>query len=328
MKKILLSILGLFVSMYSCGQSVYMHEAQEESEGTSLFETILGFVIFVGIIKLISYISDERENKRKIKRQLEWEQELKIKRAEEERERKRKEVLKENFKKTLICSNVIMVGGYTAVDLGLSEFGEPLLFATENLGAKDSFDNGLLYGWGMNTPAKAQCSNLHLEPCPLKLKTLEELEIVCNQGDFKYDAASKERNGLWSTPNDSQIRLLMYNCKWQYIDKYNINGWKIIGLNGNFIFIPIDKNGYGQHLLLTSSASFDESKEESTELGRTKYAQFLELYNNEKPSLRIIEKLRLNVGYIRPITHNDDPIHLCYLTEEMPLDSVREATLS
>lgn len=49
-----------------------------------------------------------------------------------------------------------------------------------------------------------------MEPCPIKLKTLEELEIISGEygsykGEFDYDAASKEMNGLWFTPDSDEL---------------------------------------------------------------------------------------------------------------------------
>ena len=61
-------------------------------------------------------------------------------------------------------------------------------------------------------------------------------------------------------------------------------------------------------MFFTSSASFDESKENSTELGRTKFAQFLELYvkYDSVQTVKVKELDRLRVGYIRPVTYGED----------------------
>lgn len=312
MKRSFLLVFTIFGWIDVFAQSVYMHEAQEESEGTNIFDAIWGFILFLLIIWLISKISDGYSKKKELQRKLAWEKEIETKREEEKRKAEKIKKERDVFVKTLICKNTIEVADFNAVDLGLGDdFGNPL-FATENLGAKNQFENGIIYGWGMNKPARMQELSYNMEPCPLKMKTLEELELISwdygsYKGEFEYDAASKERNGLWHTPDIEEIEYLLNNCEWLYIDKYDITGWKVIGPNGNFIFIPIDKN-CDRHVLLTSSASFDEEKECSTELGKTKYAQFLEINKKLESSIscRIIELDRLRVGYIRPITYGED----------------------
>ena len=50
MKRNALLLLSQLISVNIWAQSVYMHEAQEESEGTNIFDTLLGFAIFASII--------------------------------------------------------------------------------------------------------------------------------------------------------------------------------------------------------------------------------------------------------------------------------------
>lgn len=311
MKRLYLFVSVIFGCLDVFAQSVYMHEAQEEAEGTSIFDAVWGAIIFFGIIWVIGQISDSYNKKKELQRKLAWEKEIKIKIEEDKR---KAEILKKErdaFAKSLICKNTIEVADFNAVDLGLrNDFVRPL-FATENLGAKNQFDNGLIYRWGSNKPARMEELSYE-EGCPLRMKTLEELELIsCVYGSyrrqFEYDAASKERNGLWHTPDIEEIENLLNNCEWQYIDKYDITGWKVIGPNGNFIFIPIDKNN-DRHILLTSSASFDEKKEYECEIGKAKYAQFLEIYRKYEHinSCKIVEFSRFASGYIRPITYGED----------------------
>lgn len=326
MKRYIISILTIVLCICANAQSVYMHEAQEESEGSSFFEALLGFGIFVGVIWLISKISDEYSSKKEAKRKYLREQELK-KRREEEKVREAKiKIERDKFAQTLICKNTIEVGGFTAVDLGLGdEFGNPM-FADKNLGANNQFENGNIYGWGMNHPAKEQTlASYNMEPCPIRLKTLEELECISGgygsyKGEFDFDAASQEINGLWFTPDNDEIDELLSKCNWQFIEKFDIVGWKVTGPNGNFIFIPVNKNNQ-HHVLLTSLASFDEEKENSTENGRTKFAQFIEIYAKyeDQQFPKIIELDRLRVGYIRPVTYGEDNWPGSIITESLQI---------
>lgn len=322
MKRNALLLLSQLISVNIWAQSVYMHEAQEESEGTNIFDTLLGFAIFASIIWLISKISENYNNKKKAQREKEWELEIKRK-VEEDREReKQRKIERDRFVQTLICKNTVEVGGFEAVDLGLGdEFANPM-FATMNLGATNQFENGRVYGWGMNRPAKRQELSYNMEPCPIRLETLEELEVISGgygsyKGEFEYDAASKEMNGLWWTPDNDELNELLTKCNWKFVDKFDISGWKVTGPNGNFIFIPVDKNNE-YHVLLTSLASFDESKENSTKLGRTKFAQFLELYvkYDSVQTVKVKELDRLRVGYIRPVTYGEDNWPGSIITEQ------------
>lgn len=224
--------------IHTFAQSVYMHEAQEEASESNFIDTLFGFAIFVSVICVISKISDNYKNRKEIKRKIEWEKEIQ-KKIEEEK------IARDKFAQSLTCKNTIDVGGFQAIDLGLGdEFGNPM-FATMNLGAKSQFENGSIYGWGMNRPAQLQkLSSYGMEPCPIKLKTLEELEIISGgygsyKGEFDYDAASKEMNGLWFTPDSDELNELMNKCDWQFIDKFDIVGWKVTGPNSNLIFSPL-----------------------------------------------------------------------------------------
>ena len=116
MKRNALLLLSQLISVNIWAQSVYMHEAQEESEGTNIFDTLLGFAIFASIIWLISKISENYNNKKKAQREKEWELEIKRK-VEEDREReKQRKIERDRFVQTLICKNTVEVGGFDAVD--------------------------------------------------------------------------------------------------------------------------------------------------------------------------------------------------------------------
>ena len=69
MKRNALLLLSQLISVNIWAQSVYMHEAQEESEGTNIFDVLLGFAIFASIIWLISKISENYKSKKKAQRE-------------------------------------------------------------------------------------------------------------------------------------------------------------------------------------------------------------------------------------------------------------------
>ena len=59
MKKYIITLFVSLTTIFSYGQSVYMHEAQQEAEenGISFGETILGAILFFGVIYVISKLS-------------------------------------------------------------------------------------------------------------------------------------------------------------------------------------------------------------------------------------------------------------------------------
>ena len=63
-----------------------------------------------------------------------------------------------------------------------------------------------------------------------------------NGGAFYKELGTFERSGNWSNiwklPSNVDFRELMDNCKWEWTSIKGINGCKIIGPNGHFIFFP------------------------------------------------------------------------------------------
>ena len=59
MKKYIITLFVSLMTIFSYGQSVYMHEAQQEAEENeiSFGETILGAILFFGVIYVISKLS-------------------------------------------------------------------------------------------------------------------------------------------------------------------------------------------------------------------------------------------------------------------------------
>ena len=44
--------------------------------------------------------------------------------------------------------------------------------------------------------------------------------------------------GSWRMPTKEEIQELIDNCSWEWMDINGIYGYRVIGLNGNFIFLP------------------------------------------------------------------------------------------
>ncbi len=122
---------------------------------------------------------------------------------------------------------------YEIVDLGLS-----VNWASHNLGATSSEEDGNYYAWGEIVSKKtfnsSNCSTLELNAF--------NIYSVDKRGDWvlpsNYDAAYCSWGKQWRIPTHREFKELIDNCKWVWITKNGRNGYEITGPNGNKIFLP------------------------------------------------------------------------------------------
>lgn len=119
-----------------------------------------------------------------------------------------------------------MINGHQYVDLGLSS---GLKWATCNVGADSPEDYGNYYAWG-ETETKAEYTQDNSVTFGQQLNDIS--------GNAQYDAATANWGGSWRTPTKDEIRELIYNCNWTPETQNGIDGFKVTGNNGNYIFIP------------------------------------------------------------------------------------------
>lgn len=121
--------------------------------------------------------------------------------------------------------------GHDYVDLGLS-----VKWATCNLGAKEPWEVGDYYAWGLSTPSTEWTQanySFNFAPCS------DDYVL-----DAHYDAITQNWGSSWRMPTKEEIDELLdpNKCDWIWID--NINGTAISGYkvqskkNGNSIFLP------------------------------------------------------------------------------------------
>lgn len=110
------------------------------------------------------------------------------------------------------------------VDLALPS---GLLWATTNLGAKHPEESGYYYAWGETTPNKSLYdATTYTDP------------NVSNISGTEYDAAYTTSGGKCRIPTYDDFLELINYCNWEYTQVNSINGYKVIGANGNSIFLP------------------------------------------------------------------------------------------
>lgn len=127
-----------------------------------------------------------------------------------------------------------------AIDLGLSVY-----WASCNLGAEKPEEYGDYYAWG-ETKTKSKYSQDNYSY--YDVNTLQYIDIGENISGTQYDAATVNLGADWRMPTKDEIEELIKNCTWEWTQIDNINGYKVIGKNGNSIFLPaagfVGVNGY------------------------------------------------------------------------------------
>jgi len=125
------------------------------------------------------------------------------------------------------------INGHEYVDLGLPS---GLKWATCNVGANSPEDYGNYYAWGETTTKSLYTAD-------------NSLTYGRNMGDIRgevnYDAARANWEGSWRLPTKREMEELLNNCTWTWTTQNAVNGYKVTGLNGNSIFLPVAGYCYG-----------------------------------------------------------------------------------
>jgi len=124
------------------------------------------------------------------------------------------------------------INGHEYVDLGLS-----VKWATMNVGASRPGDYGDYFAWGEVHPK----SKYTEENC--NTYGVETGEI---SGNSLYDAARHHWGSSWRLPTEDEFKELKDKCRWIWTSQDGHNGCKVVGPNGNSIFLPVA--GYRKEL--------------------------------------------------------------------------------
>ena len=123
-----------------------------------------------------------------------------------------------------------------AIDLGLS-----VLWADRNLFASCSTDKGEMFAWGDNVIKKEHTytsTYLYDKSDSVLAKVIgNNKRNIC--GNKTFDPATNNWGEQWRLPQVSEIKELLWCCKWVWSCRDNVYGYIIIGANGNSIFLPI-----------------------------------------------------------------------------------------
>ena len=126
--------------------------------------------------------------------------------------------------------NSTQVSSGEAVDLGLS-----VKWASRNVGATSPEQYGDLFAWGeTETKSKfTQDTYLYYDS-----KSESYMDIGMDIKGTDYDVAHVKWGNEWRMPTFEELWELKMKCTWQWSSLNGINGWVVIGKNGNSIFFP------------------------------------------------------------------------------------------
>ena len=160
-------------------------------------------------------------------------------------------VYKETFVTSLGCDSIVNltlivkpgVDGHEYVDLGLS-----VKWATCNVGANKPEEYGDYFAWGETAPKEYYDWSTY-KYCNGSGFTFTK---YCNDSSCGYngftdnktildpedDAATANWGGAWRMPTKAELDELCNSCTWTWIDQNGVFGSKVVGKNGNSIFLP------------------------------------------------------------------------------------------
>ncbi|MBP3353854.1 MAG: DUF1566 domain-containing protein [Bacteroidales bacterium] len=130
--------------------------------------------------------------------------------------------------------------GHEYVDLGLS-----VKWATCNVGASSPEDTGYYFAWGETSPKSTYDWSTY-KYCNGTNKTLTKYCTDSYYGtvdnktelDLSDDAAHVNWGGNWRMPTHKEFLELIENCSYEVLTILGDPFIKVIGPNGNFIFMP------------------------------------------------------------------------------------------
>lgn len=129
---------------------------------------------------------------------------------------------------------------HEAVDLGLS-----VKWATCNVGATTPTDFGGYYAWGETEEKEIYTGQTYSDPNP----DGDAMDI----SGTEYDVAHVKWGGEWRMPTHDEFVELITTCTWEWTTIGDTSGYKVTGINGNYIFLPA--SGYKQHGMVHGDAT-------------------------------------------------------------------------
>ena len=122
------------------------------------------------------------------------------------------------------------------VDLGLSS---GILWATCNIGASSPSEIGDYFAWGEREPKDAYGWDTY-KLCRGSYNSIFKYTETDGKKvlDSQDDVAKSMLGGEWRIPTKEDMEELVEECEWKWTSLNGQLGWKVIGSNNNYIFLP------------------------------------------------------------------------------------------
>lgn len=129
-----------------------------------------------------------------------------------------------SLEETTISEPKKYIGQNGYIDLGLPS---GTLWAYCNLGSTTPNQPGLYFAWGETSKYRGSESKV------------DDMNMGDISGQPEYDAATHEWGKLWQIPTHKQWQELIDKCKWHFVTFSGTKGYKVVGPNGNSIFLML-----------------------------------------------------------------------------------------
>lgn len=142
--------------------------------------------------------------------------------------------------------------GHAYVDLGLS-----VKWATCNVGAESPEDSGDYFAWGEVKPKENYSWDTYEHGTRIK-NNLTKYNSSDNKTilDPENDAAHVNWGGKWRMPTKEEQDELCNNCTWTWTKQNGVDGYNVIGPNGNSIFLPVTGYMYDSYIHYESNGYY------------------------------------------------------------------------
>lgn len=152
----------------------------------------------------------------------------------------------------------VIISGAQVVDLGLS-----VKWASCNVGATQPEESGDYFAWGEVKPKSVYDWSTYKyfngpDNTLTKYNSDSRYGRVDNKSTLEAqdDAATVNWGGAWRMPTKAEQDELRTKCKWVWTTLNGVNGYKVIGPNGNSIFLPAAGCMYGGALRSAGSGGY------------------------------------------------------------------------
>lgn len=154
-----------------------------------------------------------------------------------------------------VGNDPVEINGHYAVDLGLS-----VKWAICNVGAENPEEIGGYYSWGDIKTKNSYVYN-NTTCANNKMKDIS--------GNAQYDAATYNWGSPWRMPTLTEAKELIEKCTYKTTTINTVDGFLLVGPNGNSIFLPFtgSKMGtdfYNENDIFYWTSSTDESRVSSS----------------------------------------------------------------